>query len=972
MSNIKKNWHDLFPDPANKGKIISIDKRIQIYNIAHDEEPITKEILFETIKDQKVNNELKILFNSLDKYESSSIEYIQPETIEKRYKVYELMGLDDEVVEVINKIAPLPPKLNVDKTLTTLAKSNRETEAWVDDVDTDYYWWNSYKKSLRNDLPENVADKVITSLDVSTSHILDYLHPPDHEKIYKSKGLVIGYVQSGKTSNMMALTAKAIDVGYKIVIILSGTNKILRAQTQRRFDKQILGKEIISPGFLSNENYTPTEADEYFGDDDYEDFISHPNLTEGGRVIIKRITTSGGNGLVTRKGVSSINFRPTFGGKMNTRKNLDTNDAYFAAIMKNTSGIKRLKDEIIDAGIDLNDIPILVIDDESDSASPNVASRKKDIDNISKTNEAIRELLKELPRAQYVAYTATPYANVFISPNNEDDIYPKDFITTLAPSPGYMGAKDFENPKYSRDIWLEGGDHNLETMQEAVDAFVLSGAIKLYRIKNFGVSEKLAKHHTMLVHESSANLDHEEMARIIQKEIWEKSDYFGGKGMQRLKTLYENDFIPHSKGLQDSEPQAKNLPKNFNNLKPYILDAIEKIESTGNIYKIVNQEWEDPDFSKESIWKVIIGGNKISRGYTIEGLTISYYTRPTTAGDTLQQMARWFGYRANYKDLVRLYIGRNVGNKERDLFEEFQGIYNMDTELRRRIALFSDHKKNAYEKDATPDNYGPLVRLFGNLNPTRRSAMQDVELNYDNFGSQNPSKELYPAPKHKKEIAANLELLVNFTKGKKLERVNFNYSGGGEGQNYLISSISYDRFLNDFFMKFKMNPEKADSWSYVKRFLVETKDKNNIKKWMFMIADKESTQLTGPSSKLSYNLHGNNIKIVKRTRKDNGGFVASVLEDRIFAEDLAHGSDLKTEYKSDLSKYREMTEEINEEGKIIKNTGIVLVYLANFLPKLETLPSVWFSLFLPSNDLDSNPVFFPIEVPKNNPPVSIA
>ena len=962
MNNIKKNWHDLFPDPSNKGKIISIDKRIEIYNIAHDEEPITKEILFEAIKGQEVNNELKILFNALDKYPSSSIENIQPETREKRYKVYELMGIDDDLIEVINRLAPLPPKLNIDKTLTTLAKSNRETQAWVDDVETDYYWWNSYKHSLKNDLPENVADDVITSLDVSTSHILDYLHPPDHEKIYKSKGLVIGYVQSGKTSNMMALTTKAIDVGYKIVIILSGTNKILRSQTQRRFDKQILGKEIISPGYLSNENYTPTEVDEYFEDDDYEDFITHPKLTDGGRVIIKRITTSGGNGLVTRKGVSSINFRPNFGGKINTRKNLDTNDAYFAAIMKNTTGIKKLKDEIIDAGIDLNDIPILVIDDESDSASPNVASRKKDITNISKTNEAIRDLLKELPRAQYVAYTATPYANVFVSPNNEDDIYPKDFITTLAPSPGYMGSKDFEHPKYKRDIWLEGGDHNLETMQEAVDAFVLSGAIKLYRIENFGVSEKLARHHTMLVHESSANIDHEEMSRLIQKEIWEKSDYFGGKGMQRLKTLYEKDFIPHSKGLQNSEPQAKNLPKNFKDLNSFILNAIEKIQSGGNIFKIVNQEWEDPDFSKESIWKVIIGGNKVSRGYTIEGLTISYYTRPTTAGDTLQQMARWFGYRADYKDLVRLYIGRNVGKGQRDLFEEFQGIYNMDTELRRRIALFSDHKKNAYEKDATPDNYGPLVRLFGNLNPTRRSAMQDVELNYDNFGSQNPSKELYPASKHKKEIADNLELLVNFTEGKKLERVNFNYSLGGKGQNYLTSFVSYERFLNDFFVKFKMNPEKADSWNYVKRFLKETEGKNNIDKWLLMIADKSSTELKAPSEMKNFDLHGNNLKVVKRSRKDNGGFVASVVEDRVFAEDLAHGSDLKTDYKSDLSNYREQT----------KNTGIVLIYLANFLPKLEPLPSVWFSLFLPSNELDANPVFFPIEVPINTPPTSIA
>ena len=107
------------------------------------------------------------------------------------------------------------------------------------------------------------------------------------------------------------------------------------------------------------------------------------------------------------------------------------------------------------------------------------------------------------------------------------------------------------------------------------------------------------------------------------------------------------------------------------------------------------------------------GGNKISRGYTIEGLTISYYTRPTTAGDTLQQMASGLGTEG-YKDLVRLYIGRNVGNKERDLFREFQDIYNMDIELRRKISLFSDHKK-MHEKDATPD-YWPSSKTFGDLN----------------------------------------------------------------------------------------------------------------------------------------------------------------------------------------------------------------------------------------------------------------
>lgn len=756
MSNIKENFDDLFRDPANKGKIIPISDCIQQYNITHKDNKITEEIFYKEISEQNLNNEIRILFSKYDQYESVSLGdlNLQPESHEKRKKIYELLEIPDNVIKNIELYAPLPPKINIHRTVTTIAKDNREVKPWVDKVETDFYWWNKYKESLNQSLPEDVRDEVISSIDVSTSHILNYLHPPDKKEIYNTRGLVVGYVQSGKTSNMQALAAKAIDVGYKLVIILSGTNKILRAQTQRRFDKQILGKEIISPGTTFDDHYIVDPSQEYQGDDDFSDFISHGNNLQG-RVKIKRLTTTlTANGLVRTKGVSPISLRENFPGqRLNSRENLNINDAYFAAIMKNTSGINRLTKMIKESGSNIEDIPILVIDDESDSASINVASRTSqnaEYRTISATNKAIRDLLKELPRAQYVAYTATPYANVFINPNNAEDIYPKDFITSLGAPPGYMGASDFEKKKYIRDIFVDGDNEDKAKLQEAIDAFVLSGAIKLYRVTNDGVSEQLAKHHTMLVHESSGNDPHEETARFIQTEIWGKNDYLGGAGLKRLKKLFEEDFLPHSKTLENEEPLAKNLPKNFDKLKPFILEAIDRIQSGGNVYKIVNQTEPDPDFSKENIWKVFVGGNKIARGYTIEGLTISYYTRPTTAGDTLQQMARWFGYRKNYKDLVRLYLGRNIGRRNnRDLYEEFQQIYNMDAELRRRIELFDDHKENAYEKDATPDNYGPLVRQFGDLLPTRRSAMQDVELQYDNLALQNKAKELYPKTSEK-------------------------------------------------------------------------------------------------------------------------------------------------------------------------------------------------------------------------------
>ena len=130
-------------------------------------------------------------------------------------------------------------------------------DPWIDDFDNDNYWWNVYKDSLNKTLPNDVKDKVITDLAISTNTILDYLDPPDKELAYKTRGIVVGHVQSGKTSNMQGLAVKAIDAGFKIIIVFSGVNRILRARTQRRFDKQILGKEVIRQVIILCENCVP-------------------------------------------------------------------------------------------------------------------------------------------------------------------------------------------------------------------------------------------------------------------------------------------------------------------------------------------------------------------------------------------------------------------------------------------------------------------------------------------------------------------------------------------------------------------------------------------------------------------------------------------------------------------------------------------------------------------------------------------
>ena len=118
MSNIKENFEDLFRDPANKGKIIPISDCVEQYNITHKDNKITEEIFYKEISEQNLNNEIRILFSKYDQYESVSLEglNLQPESHEKRKKIYELLAIPDNVIKNIELYAPLPPKINIHRT----------------------------------------------------------------------------------------------------------------------------------------------------------------------------------------------------------------------------------------------------------------------------------------------------------------------------------------------------------------------------------------------------------------------------------------------------------------------------------------------------------------------------------------------------------------------------------------------------------------------------------------------------------------------------------------------------------------------------------------------------------------------------------------------------------------------------------------------------------------------------------------
>ena len=376
---------------------------------------------------------------------------------------------------------------------------------------------------------------------------------------------------------------------------------------------------------------------------------------------------------------------------------------------KNATVLKRLVSDLKKVRKQLGEIPTLIIDDESDQASVNTTDPRKWKEGETKRtsiNKLLSELLHLLPRAQYVGYTATPYANVFVDPEDAEDIFPKDFLLALRKPEGYMGVSDFHdldvvygegerNPKNSNEkafVRSLTGETLAERRLElaaAIDAFVLAGAIKLYREKA-GNKKGLFRHHTMLVNESFKKDDHAETAEIV-KNIWNGAGYISGPGTTGSATCMRATSFPCAR------PGAKGNPSHddFNELRGSLGEAIRRIWGAGSPVIVVNSDkdlnQEAIDFDKRSVWRILVGGTKLSRGFTVEGLTVSYYRRRTRQAATMMQMGRWFGFRAEYKDLVRLYIGRNEQDRTMslDLYEAFEAMVRDEEDFRGELERYS-------------------------------------------------------------------------------------------------------------------------------------------------------------------------------------------------------------------------------------------------------------------------------------------
>lgn len=683
---------------------------------------------------------------------------------ERRARVYDLLELSQEARDVLDGEFPSASRMD-----TMIVDPERWTPWYTPARQADHdFYWRAYRGVLES---KGWGPEAIAALNKSTTDIVGRLADPSAAIGYQTKGLVVGHVQSGKTANFTGILAKAIDSGYRLVIVLTGTIELLRSQTQRRLDMELVGEENILEGVDRSDLRAIREVD-YIGTDDADwvnqRFVRHAVDIHStpGIPAIKRLTTAGRDYKPLRLGRDALDFRRT-GELRNSAKpvfdpeNIYSADARLVVMKKNTASLNNLLRDLRNIRANLREIPVLIIDDEADQASvntvnPRAVSQKADAKKRSAINKLINELLSNMPRAQYVGYTATPFANVFISPDDSADLFPKDFIVSLEPSDEYMGGRDFHDlwgldarskgdPSISneaafvRDLRADGQSEpeaERGEIRNAIDAFVLTGAIKKWReVADHRFSYR---HHTMLVHESVKTSEHADLAASFRR-VWSEAGYNSVEGLARLRSLFDADFSRVSKSREEWADLP--MPGAFDELKIFIGAAVDTITVDNDPVVVVNgtrdSDYSAMDFQTRPYWRIMVGGAKLSRGFTVEGLTVSYYRRRATAADTLMQMGRWFGYRSGYNDLVRLYIGREVldGNKKSfDLYDAFTSIIEDEEDFRDQLRRFSKFTPDG-KPMVRPIHVPPMVfQQLPWLRPTGAVKMYNAVLEYEGDG----------------------------------------------------------------------------------------------------------------------------------------------------------------------------------------------------------------------------------------------
>jgi hypothetical protein len=644
--------------------------------------------------------------------------------------IYEDVSVEEIPVE--NIVKKLQQRFSTKMSLGTMFAA-KEYKPWLEQAsgDMDWYYWERYRKFL---LKSKFPPHVVRSLGGITDQILDHTENPKKPGQWDRRGLVVGHVQSGKTANYTGLICKAADSGYRVIIVLAGMLNSLRSQTQERIDQGFIGrctrqKELIGVCEDQVPYGNPIRNPAYFTTvtDDFK----------------KKIANQIGVGIG------------------------DLREPVVLVVKKNTSTLKNLISWLKDNNPhNLQEYPMLLIDDEADQASVNT---KKD--GITAINGKIRELLGLFSQSSYIGYTATPFANIFIDPDDEDamlgdNLFPRDFILSLDPPDNYVGPdrifatggdlKIVRNVYDYEDLIPLKHDKALRpedlpnSLKRAIQAFILVKAIRLLRGQN-------RAHNSMMVNVSRFTDVQSHIKDLVDdylKSVLRPA--ISNHSMLDQNEALKNSVIQEFYEVWDEEFNASGYP--WNRVQEKLHEAISPIRV---IEVNSSSNSEALDYTKENFPSgrsvIAVGGMSLSRGLTLEGLTVSYFLRNSIMYDTLLQMGRWFGYRDEYADLCRIFMTEDASGW-------YSHIADVINELRAEFRVMKQNK-------LTPDEFGLCVRAHPeSLIVTARNKMRSGKLlarKIDLEGRLVETKALFADPKKVEHNLNALNLLIGVIRQSK-------------------------------------------------------------------------------------------------------------------------------------------------------------------------------------------------------------
>ncbi len=586
------------------------------------------------------------------------------------------------------------------------------------------YFWNLFSlyHAQKGDLDKASLDKLGNT---TLPNLMNCLGNPKERltKQRKRYGLVLGDVQSGKTSTYSGLICKAADAGIKVVILLAGITETLRQQTQERIEEDIVGLTIRT------------------------DYFHNTQSTKVGVGLLQ-----GWSNKVTTYTLYDDDFNTARAQNMSAIGS--QNSLVLFVVKKNVPVLTHLHEWLTGPNQHLNEegkLPysLLLIDDEADNASINTKDSKND---PTATNRKIREICEVFMNSNYVGFTATPFANIFINPTTDEDmitadLFPKDFIYVLPTPEPYIGAQRIfgtpsqKHPNYGNCSYMlryitDIKEPTAEEVRGMTEKQQINGSIYYTHKKNWRGQlpssliesircfylanairdldpEQISAPRTMLVNISRFVGVHsylkKEIDQIVSEDFKEMRINFSTEQKRNFENnLYKELYRLFEKhygncGYTWQEVGAKeNLLRSERPRVIVVNGSKESHEDTPN-YKM-----------NPSLRIIAVGGLALSRGLTLKGLSTSYFYRNTCTYDVLMQMGRWFGYRPHYDKVCRIWITNTSANWYREIADATE-------ELKSELAFMNT-------QGSTPYDFGLRIRRDDTaLEITARNKMRKAK-----------------------------------------------------------------------------------------------------------------------------------------------------------------------------------------------------------------------------------------------------